>query len=313
VRDVRNAARHGFVEIGDRCFVARYPEWDVNVGLVLGTAGALVVDTRASLQQGNEALDDVRRLAADIDVRWVVNTHEHFDHVFGNTAFGGATIHAHDNTPRGIRESEAWIKQRIRDNLPPATAEEPGVTPEVLTEVLGTTVRLPDVTFSSVSVIDLGDRYVELAYPGRGHTDGDIVIGVPDVDVTFAGDLVEESGPPAYGVDSFPLDWPGSLDLVIGMLTEGSVVVPGHGSPVDREFVQDQRAAISDVAELIRTLHSQGVPAENALEEGAKTGWALDPAGLTHAVLRAYAALGTPPELTQPPAPPSGSASLPLI
>ena len=68
--------------------------------------------------------------------------------------------------------------------------------------------RAADHTFSSVRSIDLGDRVVELVHPGRGHTGGDLVVRVPDADVLLAGDLVEESAPPSYGPDCFPLDWP---------------------------------------------------------------------------------------------------------
>ena len=58
-----------FLEVADRILVARYPQWDVNVGLVLGRDGAVVIDTRASDRQGTEVLDDIRRLGRDIDLR----------------------------------------------------------------------------------------------------------------------------------------------------------------------------------------------------------------------------------------------------
>src|SRR3954449_3624139 len=90
----RDASTRGFVEVADRVFVARYPQWDVNVGLVLGRDGAVGVGTRASDVQGSQVLDDVRRLGGDITVQHVVNTHVHFDHTFGNHAF------AHDNVGR---------------------------------------------------------------------------------------------------------------------------------------------------------------------------------------------------------------------
>src|SRR6187549_970378 len=82
----------GFVEVADRVFVARYPQWDVNVGLVLGRDGAVVIDTRASSLEGSAVLDDVRRLGRDLTVTHVVNTHVHFDHMFGNGAFADATV-----------------------------------------------------------------------------------------------------------------------------------------------------------------------------------------------------------------------------
>jgi glyoxylase-like metal-dependent hydrolase (beta-lactamase superfamily II) len=308
---VSDQGRVGFVEIAERCFVARYPEWDVNVGLVLGSAGALVVDTRASLGQGREVLSDVRRLDASAAVRWVVNTHEHFDHVFGNGVFHGAAIHAHENAARGIPESESHIKRLIRDD-PSTDPAQPAITAEVLRDVLETEVRLPDVTFSSVAAIDLGDRVVELAHLGRGHTDGDIVIRVPDADVVFAGDLVEESGPPAFGEDSFPLDWPGSLDLLVGLIDESSVVVPGHGRPVDRDFVQAQRADVSDVAELIRALYGQRVPVDAALAEGEREGWPFPAGTLAAAVRRGYRQLDVGRRAGAGPSPGPDRTTLPL-
>ena len=111
-----------------------------------------------------------------------------------------------------------------------------------------------DTTFSSVTAIDLGDRAVELVHPGRGHTGGDLVVRLDDADVLLAGDLVEESGMPAYGDDCWPLEWPWSLDLVLELVGPDTVVVPGHGAPVGRDFVQDQRSAIGVVAETIRDL-----------------------------------------------------------
>src|SRR5690606_670064 len=121
-------------------------------------------------------------------------------------------------------------------------------------EVLATEVVPADHTFSSVRVLDLGDRSVELIHPGKGHTAGDLVVLVPDADVMVAGDLVEESAPVFYGEDSHPFDWPTSLDLVLGLMTGDSVVVPGHGAVVDRAFVEDQRTGIGIVAETIRDL-----------------------------------------------------------
>nr|MDQ4008348.1 MBL fold metallo-hydrolase [Actinomycetota bacterium] len=86
-----------WTEVGDRCWMRRYPEWDVNVGVVVGADGVLVVDTRGTRGQGRAVRDDVRRLVPHSPVRWVVNTHQHFDHVFGNIAFDDVAIHAHEN------------------------------------------------------------------------------------------------------------------------------------------------------------------------------------------------------------------------
>jgi glyoxylase-like metal-dependent hydrolase (beta-lactamase superfamily II) len=225
----------------------------------------------------------------DSTLRWVINTHKHFDHAFGNIAMTGATIHAHENAAAELTAHAADIRAQIRAD-PELDPDQPAITAEVLNDVLDTQLRGPDVVFSSVAAIDLGDRLIELMHPGRGHTDGDIVICVPDAGVVFGGDLVEESGPPAFGSDSFPLDWPGSLDLVVGLLTSGSVVVPGHGRRVDKAFVETQRADVSDVAQLIRSLYEQGVSVENALADGAAQ-WPFPAAHLGEAIRRGYAQL----------------------
>ncbi len=136
-------------------------------------------------------------------------------------------------------------------------------------EIAETTIVPADHTFSSVATIDLGDRAVELVHPGRGHTGGDLVVRIDDADVVLAGDLVEESAAPAYGDDCFPLDWPRSLDLALELIGPATVVVPGHGVPVDRDFVQEQRASIDVVARTIHDLAGRGVPARRGARVGA--------------------------------------------
>ena len=250
----------GFVEVADRCFVARHAWLDVNVSVVAGDRGLLVVDTHGSEDAARTVLENVRRLGRG-EVVAVVNTHDHYDHTFGNTLFRAARadlpIHAHE-----------------------AAAE-----------------RIPTVdhVFSSVRVIDLGDRLVELIHPGRGHTGGDAVARVPDAGVIFAGDLVEESATrpavPGFGPDCYPLEWPATLDLVIGMLAEDTVVVPGHGRPVDADFVRSQRGEIGMVAEAIRDLAGRGV-APAGMATAAE--WPYPVEELADAFARGYAQLPRP-------------------
>ena len=85
-----------WVEVGDRCWVRRYDEWDLNVGLVVGADGALVIDTRATTEEAEQLRENIRELT-DVPVKWVVNTHAHFDHVAGNSVFTDATVHLHEN------------------------------------------------------------------------------------------------------------------------------------------------------------------------------------------------------------------------
>ena len=73
---------------------------------------------------------------------------------------------------------------------------------------------------------------------------------------------------PAYGADCYPLEWPLSLDLVLNLVGPGTVVVPGHGAPVDRGFVEEQRSAIGVVAETIRDLAGRGKVLGRVIDHG---------------------------------------------
>jgi glyoxylase-like metal-dependent hydrolase (beta-lactamase superfamily II) len=267
-----------FSEVARDVWVSRYEWFDVNVTVVRGSSGLLVVDTHASARAAREVVEDVRALGAG-DVVAVVNTHEHFDHTFGNgtfrAAYGAIPLHAHEvaaaNTvPSGERYQALFA----------AEPDEPRGDEVVATEIVPA-----DTTFSSAVALDLGDRLVELVHPGRGHTAGDLVVRVPDADVLLAGDLVEESGPPNLGDDSHPMEWPLSLDIVLGLLTASSVVVPGHGAPVDREFVEEQRIEIGIVAETIRVVATRGVPLAEALDAAE---WPYPKESLATAVRRGY-------------------------
>ncbi len=274
-----HASATRFQEVSDRIWVARYPWFDVNVTLIAGERGLLVVDTHSSGAAAREVVADVRRLGAG-DVIGVVNTHEHFDHTFGNAefraAYGDLPIHAHETAAANTVTAGERIKGEYA-----ADPDDPHRDEVVATEIVAA-----DHTFSSAVALDLGDRMVELVHPGRGHTAGDLVVRVPDADCLLAGDLVEESGPPGFGADCYPLDWPLSLDIVLGLTGSGSVVVPGHGAPVDREFVEDQRNAIGVVAETTRDLASRGVPVDQALDAVAE--WPFPKAHLANAVRRIY-------------------------
>jgi glyoxylase-like metal-dependent hydrolase (beta-lactamase superfamily II) len=267
-----------FTEVADRVWVARYEWFDVNVSLVGSDRGLLVVDTHGSAAAAREVVDDVRRLGAG-EVVAIVNTHAHFDHTFGNdtfrTAYGAVPIHAHESAAAELTEFAARTKQRYLESPDDPHRED----------VAETTVVIPDHTFSSAVALDLGDRMVELVHPGRGHTSGDLVVRVPDVDVVLAGDLVEESAAPAYNADAFPMEWPLTLDTVLSLTTSASVVVPGHGAPVDRDFVEQQRNDVGIVAETIRDLATRGVPLAEAL---AAAEWPFPREGLAEAVRLGY-------------------------
>jgi len=254
-----------FTEVADRIWVRRVPSYDVNLSVVGGERGLVVVDTLATSAEARAAIAAIDELGAGPVVA-VVNTHDHFDHVLGNAAF---------------RERYAGVPVHATEEA--AARTDPAAPPA-------------DTTFASAAVLDLGDRQLELVHLGRGHTAGDLVVRVPDADVVLAGDLVEESAPPSLGEDSYPLDWPATLDLLLGMTTPRTLVVPGHGATVDRRFVEDQCDDLRAVAETIRDLATRGVPQDDALASAA---WPYPAETLRHAIPRGYAQL--PPTRRQLP------------
>lgn len=266
-----------FVEVADRLWTARLDWHDVNVGVVGGERGCLVVDAHGSRASGRALAEAVRQLGAG-PVLAVVHTHWHFDHTFGTgglrEVLGEVPVWSHEAAAEELAADAARVQQELAGS---SDARD--------REAAGTEVVAPTETFSSVRSLDLGGRTVELLHPGRGHTAGDTAVWVADCEVMFAGDLVEESGPPAYGEDCFPMDWPLSLDFLLGLMTPGTVVVPGHGATVDQDFVLAQRGQVGGVAETIRDLASRGVPAAQALEAAE---WPLPTEALAHAVTRGF-------------------------
>lgn len=267
-----------FEEVAPRVWVAHYDWMHVNITLIGGSDGLLMVDTHGSAAQARIVADDVRRLGAG-PLTGLVNTHEHWDHHFGNATmveqFGEMPIHATEWARDHIEVSARQTFETYEQDTDHPRREE----------ILATTLHLPTRTFSSAVQVDLGDRAVELIHPGRGHTSGDLVVRVPDADVLVGGDLIEESDPPFIGDDSWPLEWPFTLDLVIELITDATVVVPGHGQVVDKDFVQEQRLELGVIAETIRDLASRGVPRSQALAQGE---WPWDRERLESAVRLGY-------------------------
>ena len=257
-------------EVADRVFVRRYSDFNVTIGLIVGEHDSLVVDTRGSERQGRELMDEIRWITRT-PLR-VVNTHHHFDHSFGNRVFVPAEIWGHERCATRLREDGRTAQLALAAEMP-----------EVAPEYLETRLTPPDRTFRESVDLDLGDRPVRLSHFGRGHTDNDVVVVVPDVQVVFGGDLVEQGGPPSFE-DSYPLDWPGTLGRVLDVVQ--GPVVPGHGEVMERSFVEAQLADLSALAELARRVRIDGGSVADALPLSPF------PAPAAHqALLRAFAQL----------------------
>jgi glyoxylase-like metal-dependent hydrolase (beta-lactamase superfamily II) len=267
-----------FAEVARDVYVLRYPVLDVNATLVVGTGGALLVDTLSTDAQARELRDAVRRVTTD--PLTVVNTHHHFDHCFGNGLVVGPDrpIWAHEEAARLLREQVVALQREWYLEWSPTHLE--------LAEALAAvTVRPPDHTVHTETTLDVGGRPVVLRHLGRGHSAGDLVVRVPDADVLVAGDLVEEGGPPMFG-DGYPLEWPETLVALLRLTSPGSVVVPGHGAVVGPDFVRAQHADLTTLEWLIRDGHTDGA---TVAEVAAKA--PFGPGAARVAVERGYAEL----------------------
>ncbi|MEZ0064683.1 glyoxylase-like metal-dependent hydrolase (beta-lactamase superfamily II) [Streptacidiphilus sp. MAP12-20] len=277
-----------WVEVGDRVFQRRYEPCDVTVSVVAGADGLALVDTRCSLAEARELREHLREISA-APVRWVVNTHIHFDHVWGNAEF----VAPRQTPPAqvwGSAEMIAAMRGAARD---PAAAEFKeylaGQSEEWAAKLAELEEYVPDHEVRGAHDLDLGGgRVVSLRQVGRGHTDGDMILHVPDADVLLMGDLLEQSGAPAFGPDSYPLEWAPTLDAALTLSGPDTRFVPGHGDATDASFVRAQRDSIRAVADQCAALRAAGVPADKALAAGD---WPYDPKHLEHAVARAYAQL----------------------
>ena len=229
-----------FREVADGVLVRRHASLDLNCGLVVGDGACLVVDTRSDLGEAADLVAAVRRITRD---PWtVVNTHAHYDHCFGNAAFRPATVWgsrgcAADLLATGEVQRAARVAELLADGH--AEAAE---------RVRRAPLDPPDALVDQVAVLDVGGREVVLRHLGRGHTGHDLVVEVED-GVVFAGDLVEEGGPPAFE-DAFPAEWPATLSRLHAMAR--GPVVPGHGAVVDAAFVGAQREELLAVLAALR-------------------------------------------------------------
>lgn len=257
-----------FVPVADGILVAVAEPAAVNIGLVVGPSGCLVVDTGSSPGQGAEIRRAAER-ATGQPVTAALVTHWHYDHLFGLAAFADLPTYGHDSVP--VRLGTAGCRE---------AASALGVDHANLV--------VPTTTFSLAKVIDVGGRRVEAVHFGRGHTDGDVVVIVPDAGLIFAGDLLEASGPPDFGDDCHIRDWPSAVDGILGLVAEDTVLVPGHGPMMDRLAAFTQRAEISGLYGQAEYLVGRGVRLPDAYAAGE---WPFDEATVRKALPLLYAQL----------------------
>lgn len=212
-----------------------------NVAVLVGDDGVLLVD--AAVEQVADKLAAAVQGIADKPVRYLINTHWHFDHVGGNEvlAKAGAVIVAHENTRR--RMSTPQRLAHLEREMPPAAPQ-----------------ALPTVTFSETLTLHFAGHEVQLIHVDPAHTDGDVLVYFPQANVLHTGDVVFNGMYPFIDVNAG-----GSLDgmvravdraLAIG--NEQTTFIPGHGPLAKVADLRKYRAMLVTVGDRVRALIKQG-------------------------------------------------------
>ncbi len=186
-----------------------------NAGIVIGRDGILVVDTLISAKEAQRFLADIRKVS-DKPIRYVVNTHTHLDHAFGNCVFArlGAVVISHTADRKLLeRIGESTLKN----------AGNFGLKPE---DMAGTEIVYPALAFSDRLTIDLGGETVELIRIAPSHTEGSVIVYLPAQKLLFAGDILFTDFHPYLADGDIP-GWTKTLDALLA--TDVERIVPGHG------------------------------------------------------------------------------------
>lgn len=228
------AAQGGLTRIADNVYAyvgARNANpstsFGANAGIVIGNDGIAVIDTLISATEAKRFIKDIRTVSQK-PIKYVVDTHEHLDHVFGNSEFArlGATIVSHANCRTSMIASAEAVLRNAKDY---------GLSED---DMKGTRIAVPTVSFRGTMEIDLGGRTLELIDPGPSHTNGSILVYLPDTKTLFAGDALFTDYHPYMG-DGSIAEWTRVLDRILAMDVE--TIVPGHGPLSGKKDVADMK------------------------------------------------------------------------
>ena len=253
-----------------------------NSVVIVGDESLLVVDSGAS-PNGARSLIQAIRTVSDRPIRYLVDTHFHFDHAFGNAAFGADTVVIAHETTRALLGPEALRGRTYRGFVDPLPSrveqlrQQAGAEPAAekrrdlaaqaeaieayVQELYTLTLVPPRLTFSERASVDLGNREVQLLFLGRGHTAGDVVVFLPRERILCSGDFF--NGYIGYMGDAYVDEWADSLDRLARLDFE--TVIPGHGAPfTGKARIALVQACLRDLWRQAVDLRRAGVPADEA-------------------------------------------------
>ena len=249
------------VEIKTGIFGCLMNNETANAGFVVTGRGVVVVDTFDRPARGR-ALAAAIQKRADRPVLFVINTHHHSDHVFGNQAFD-APIIAHHALPDQLAEAVA------RDLSPLAIAAWVSKHPEDHWLADELEVRYPNLLFDGSLLLDLPPYKFTLQHLG-GHTPDSMVVDLPEQGVLFAGDLIFEG--------RVPFLRQASIEGIVHALNHlehlgPRQIIPGHGAICDIHYVARLRDYLVSLQEIVQELIAQGVEKAGVIDSPRLPTW----------------------------------------
>jgi glyoxylase-like metal-dependent hydrolase (beta-lactamase superfamily II) len=255
-----------------------------NATVIVNDEDVLVVDSHAT-PAAAWALAEQLRTLTDKPIRYVVNTHFHWDHAHGNQIYGpDVEIIGHEFTRRMLASGEsargrswdssvggipgqiAQIEKRI-EAAPTEEAKAPlreqlFIQQQYRDAQASVKPLPPTVTLRDSLTLFRGGREIRILFLGRGHTGGDVVVFLPNERIVVTGDLVGGAGPSYLG-DAYATEWAATLDRVRALDFEW--LLPGHGEAFqDKAKIEGFQAYLRDFWQQAKTLHDSGVAAEEA-------------------------------------------------